>query len=120
MNTKIEVNQEGITIKEDTMGYITFKQFIYTLNTRNVWFNNGKEIDDSQTIRIHYGGIRDWFYLGWDDFVTKNEVWHRLETILSPKILNSYIMDIRYNDEWNCLDVSIDNEPTETLEEFNS
>lgn len=106
--------------EKGSMGYITFKQFIYTINIRDVYFNNGNEIDDCKVLRIHFGGIRDWFYLGWDDFITKYEVWERLEKVLKPEILNSYITSIRYNEDMNTLDVCIDDKPIETIEEYKS
>ena len=106
--------------EKKSMGYITFKQFVYTINIRDIYFNNGKEIDDCMPIRIHFGSTRDWIYLGWDDFVTKHEVWEKLNKTLKPEILNSYVTDIKYNEDMNTLDVSIDANPIETIEEYNS
>lgn len=106
------------------MEYITFKQFIYTINIRNFYLNEQrKEIKGNEIIRINWskeGETKDRFYIdiGWYDFFNKDSVWDILETYLSEKILNSYVTGFLYNEDFNCIEVWLQEKVVETLQEY--
>lgn len=106
------------------MEYITFKQFIYTINIRDCYLNlNQKEILDNEVIRINWSkegeGRKDFYIdIGWYDYANKDFVWEVLETYLSKEILNSVVTDFRYNEDFNCLELWLQFEYTESLQEY--
>ena len=102
--------------------YITFKQFIYTINIRNYYNNSeNEECMDNQIIRIRYDRetIKDGYIdIGWFDFGTKNAVWKTLEKTLNKDILNSKIISIFYDKTYDILELGVDLNPNESLEEW--
>ena len=64
--------------------------------------------------------VSKWIQLGWNDFNDKLSSWNLLNQFLKPEILNSYVTDICYNDEEEILEIYLENNPMETLEEYNS
>lgn len=117
-------------MKKNELEYITFKQLIYTLNIRDMRYGRfeKKEIEDCQIIKIYYddnssdsfGNMREYLQVGWNDFFNKDTVWKTLEKFLKKEVLDSYVTDIRYNDEEEILEICLENNPMETLEEYNS
>lgn len=90
------------------MNNITFKQFIYTYNFRYV--DSTKQYEDDQlnttTIRIYPPSEApnrrsDWFEFGIYDYSQKEFTWRNCKRILSEEILNSYIQDIQYNEDFH-------------------
>ena len=113
-NTK-DLNNDNINEdKEIKLDYITFKQFFYTVNIRYIKCN--------RIIKIFYNEdmVSKWIQLGWNDFNDKLSSWNLLNQFLKPEILNSYVTDICYNDEEEILEIYLENNPMETLEEYNS
>lgn len=108
--------------KADELKYITFKQFIYTINIRDCFINNsGKETMDNQIIRLIYDSDNKDAYIdiGWYDYCPKNEIWKRLEKTLNKNILDSVVTDFRYQDDFNCIIVYLaDKNNTVNLEDY--
>lgn len=105
------------------MDFITFKQFIYTLNIRDYHTNSkGEKCQDNDVIRIHLDSSShdsfNYIELGWYDYMAKDDTWKILEITLNKSILNSKITDIQYNDKFNILEVWIDEKPDCTIEEY--
>lgn len=119
--------KKEFNMKKNELGYITFKQLIYTLNIRDIRYGRfeKKEIEDTQIIKIYYddnssesfGIERDYLQIGWNDFYNKDKVWENLEKFLKKEVLNSYVTDIKYNDEEEILTIWTNKKPFETLEE---
>ena len=109
--------------REIKLDYITFKQLFYTLNIRSCKYSKfeNEVIEDCKAIKIYYNECfsRNWIQLGWNDIVDKLSSWKLLERFLKPEILNSYVTDIYYNDEEEILEIYLEDEPVETLEEYN-
>lgn len=94
--------------------FITFKQFIYTINIRDCYKNRfGKEIDDSKIIRIYYKERH--IELGWYDFTAKDSVYQTLSTFLKKEIMESYITDMYYDEDVEELTLHLDDNPKEDL-----
>ena len=105
------------------MEYITFKQFIYTINIRDYYVSsNGTECHDNKIIRIYYdfNNTKKYIDLGWYDYYSKGTVWEVLESTLNKKILDSVITDIGYNEDYSILEIWTEQKEnlTETLKEF--
>ena len=105
------------------MKYITFKQFIYTINIRDCYTKNGKEILDNQIIRIYQGTEYkkdNYIEIGWYDYFNKDAVWDILKETLNKNILDSVVTDFRYNDEYMVFEVyvSLEKDIGATLEEY--
>lgn len=106
------------------MEYITFKQFIYTINIRDCYTNkNNRETLDNSIIRINWskkGDNKKDFYLdiGWYDYYNKDSVWEILESYLSRQILDSIVTDFRFNEEFNCIELWLQLQPLESLQEY--
>ena len=90
------------------MKNITFKQFIYTYNFRySNDLSDGDLSNDTVIIRIHYPikdmyGYKDkWIEFGIYDFGCKKTTWEICEDTLSENILNSYVNNIQYNEDFN-------------------
>ena len=82
------------------MEYITFKQFIYTINIRDCYLIDGKEISDNQVLRLYYGieyKKDNYTEIGWYDYFNKDAVWEILKLSLNKNILDSVVTDFRYN-----------------------
>lgn len=103
-----------------SLEYITFKQFIYTINLRDIKYGkyNGEEIYDTQVIKIYFDEFKDWIELGWYDFTAKNSILECLEKFLNKNILESYIRDIKYDDEAEILTVWLIKDISESLEDY--
>ena len=102
---------------QDDLRYITFKQFIYTVNIRQYY----NEKQDATNIRIYpdIEEIRDkdlWFDFSWYDWANKDACWKILSNVLSEKILKSYITDIWLDENINVLSIRLENKPTESLQ----
>ncbi len=98
----------------EELKYITFKQFIYTVNIR--YFFNEKQ--DSRSIRIYTDlieGKENWFDFAWYDFFNKDATWELLETILSPQILESVIDNIWLDDNIDSICIYLVHQPKEDL-----
>ena len=109
----------------EELEFITFKQFIYTINIRQYYTNfQNKEVKDGYPIRIHYSeGCMDykkeeWFDLSWYDFTAKETVWNNLSKILKEEVLNSFVTDFRYDEEIEQIVVYLEKQPNATLEEY--
>lgn len=68
------------------MEFITFKQFVYTINIRESYKSiiSGKEVEDGRAIRIHYGKEYkkdDYIDISWYDFLIKGLYGKYWETI---------------------------------------
>lgn len=106
------------------MDYITFKQFIYTINIRNCYLSQeGKEINNNGIIRIYYGTEfknDNYIEIGWYDYFNKDTVWKILKETLNKNILDSVITDFRYNDNYSCIEVCVAKKEDlgETLQEY--
>lgn len=93
------------------MKFITFKQFIYTINISNCHYNNeGKTIDDNDIIRIHldndFNHDKDnYIDLGWYDMSSKLDSYNILEKYFNKNVLESVVTDFQYNDDINCIEV---------------
>lgn len=101
------------------MKFITFKQFIYTINIR--YCHN--DLDDNYMIRLYYGTEHkkdNYIEIGWYDFFNKDTIWNILENSLNKKILDSIVTDFRYNEDYGCIEVYIcsEKELGATLEEY--
>ena len=101
------------------MEFITFKQFIYTINVRNY---NEENLDklDSQIIRLYWKSeTKNWIDIGWYDFEIKDNVWNRLSLFLNDKILNSIVVQINMDYDLNELKVYLeDREDFEDLDAY--
>lgn len=111
--------------KADEIQFISFKQFIYTINIRNCYLLNGKEINDNEIVRLFYKsngivGKDNYIDLGWYDYFNKDSVWKILEETLNQNILDSIVTDFRYDIDYNCIVVYLSNknEIKETLQEY--
>lgn len=106
------------------MKFITFKQFIYTINIRNCYLSEkGKELQNNEIIRIYYGTEYkkdNYIEIGWYDYFNKDTVWNILKETLNKKILDSVVTDFRYNEDYMCFEVylSLEKDLEETLEEY--
>lgn len=106
------------------MDYITFKQFVYTINIRDCHTSfSGKECEDNNIIRIYYGNDYSkstYIDIGWYDYFNKDTVWNILENSLNKKILDSVVTDFRYNEDYLCFEVYLSSKKDleETLEEY--
>lgn len=106
------------------MEFITFKQFVYTINIRNCYTNQSqKECEDNYIIRIYYCenySNREYIDIGWYDYTNKDTTWKILENSLNQKILNSVVTDFRYDKDYGCIEVYVSdkNELNQTLEEY--
>lgn len=92
------------------MEYITFKQFVYTINIRNVYTSpiTGEQIDDSYMLRVHYGVEYDkdnYIDIDWYDYSRKDTVWKTLEKYLKKEILESVVTDFSFNKDLCCIEV---------------
>lgn len=92
------------------MEYITFKQFIYTINIRTCYTSpiTGEEIDDSNMLRVYYGVEYDknnYIDIDWYDYSCKNTVWKTLEKYLKKEILESVVTDFSFNQDLCCIEV---------------
>lgn len=89
------------------MKAITFKQFIYTYNFRNIDDSKKYDKDQYNTTIIRIFPLREnfqyneWFEFGIYDFSNKDYTWKNCEKVLSKEILNSYISSISYNEEFD-------------------
>ena len=106
------------------MDYITFRQFVYTINIRDFHMSfNGKECQDNSIIRIYYGSdYKKGMYIdiGWYDYFNKDTVWDVLENSLNKKILDSVVTDFQYNEDYLCFEVYLQSKEDldGTLEEY--
>lgn len=95
------------------MKKITFKQFMNTFNFRNIndtkRKSNGEYLEDTKIIRIYSPKIYDsfdlenkWIEFGLYDFSTNNYKNKIMGEFLSKEILDSYVDEIRIEDngEW--------------------
>lgn len=94
------------------MEYITFKQFIYTINIRDYYtsFFTKKEVEDGALIRIHYGTEYkkdDYIDISWYDYFCKDSVWKILESYLKKEILESVVTDFSFNQDYGLIEVYI-------------
>ena len=92
------------------MEYITFKQFIYTISIRSSYKSviSGNEVDDSETLRIHYGKEYEkgnYIDIGWYDFFNKGSVWKILGNYLKKEILESVVTDFSFNEDFGLIEV---------------
>lgn len=92
------------------MEYITFKQFIYTINIRDCYtsaFTN-KEVEDGALIRIYYGTEYkndNYIDISWYDYFSKDSVWKALEDYLKKEILESVVTDFSFNQDYGCMEI---------------
>lgn len=105
------------------MEYITFKQFVYTINIRDYYVgSSGTECHDNKIVRIYYNfdNMKEYIDLGWYDYYNKDAVWEVLENTLNKKILDSVITDIGYNEDYSVLEIWTEQKEnlTETLKEL--
>jgi len=105
------------------MEYITFKQFIYTINIRDCYKIDGKEISDNQVIRLYYGTEYkkdNYTEIGWYDYFNKDAVWEILKLSLNKNILDSVVTDFRYNRDIECFEVylALRKDLEENLQEY--
>ena len=99
--------------------YITYKQFIYTINIRNCYQScKNKDIMDCYPIRLYYK--EQWIDIGWYDYTTKRAVVETLSQFLTKEIMNSYVTDLRLDEEIEELIVYLEDKPIETLEKYTS
>jgi hypothetical protein len=102
---------------QDDLRYITFKQFIYTVNIRR--YDNEKQTGTD--IRIYPDNIEythentSWFDLCWYDWFNKDAVWNYLNVVLSEDVLNSYVSDIWLDENEDILSIRLVSKPTESL-----
>lgn len=94
------------------MEYITFKQFIYTINISDYYTSalTKKEVEDGALIRIHYGTEYkkdDYIDISWYDYFRKDSVWKILESYLKKEILESVVTDFSFNQDFDCIEVYI-------------
>ncbi len=92
------------------MEFITFKQFIYTINIRESCKSiiSGKEVEDGCAIRIHYGKEYkkdDYIDISWYDFFNKGTVWKILRSYLKEEILESIVTDFSFNEDFELIEV---------------
>ena len=92
------------------MEYITFAQFIYTINIRSCYTSalTGKEVDDGAVLRVHYGRDFDecnYIDISWCDYSRKNDVWENLEKYLKKEILESIVTDLYFNRDLCCMEI---------------
>ena len=92
------------------MEFITFKQFIYTINIRESCKSiiSGKEVEDGCAIRIHYGKEYkkdDYIDISWYDFFNKGTVWKILGNYLKKEILESVVTDFFFNEDFGIIEV---------------
>ena len=93
------------------MEFITFKQFIYTINVRqyNEECSSVEDRHDSQVIRLYWKDkIDNWIDIGWYDFDRKGMVWDRLSLFLNENILNSIVTNVQLDIEMNELKVYLE------------
>ncbi len=102
---------------QDDLRYITFKQFIYTVDISK-YFNEKQDavcirffLEDSEISNC----TTSWFDLAWYDWHNKDASWNILNKILSKEILNSQIERIFMDDEINTLCLDLIFNPTESL-----
>ena len=92
------------------MEFITFKQFVYTINIREGYQSiiSGKEVEDGRAIRIHYGKEYDkdnYIDICWYDFFNKGTVWKILGSYLKEEILESVVTDFFFNEDFGLIEV---------------
>ena len=108
--------------KADELKYITFKQFVYTINIRDCYTSRlGNEVMDNQIIRLIYNSNNkdDYIDIGWYDFFNKDAIWGRLEKTLNKNILESIVTDFKYQDDYSCIVVYLaDKNISESLAEY--
>ena len=91
------------------MEFITFKQFIYTINVRQYNEDISGDKCDSQIIRLYYkSDSKQWIDIGWYDFSIKDSVWNRLSLFLNENILNSIVTNIQLEVETNEIKVYLE------------
>lgn len=100
-------------MKDKKLEYLTFKQFVYTINIRQYY----NEKEDACPIRIYLDTI-SWIDLAWYDWCNKDTCWEFLEKILNKDILNSYVTSMGFIEDNNQIYIWLDPNPTETLKEF--
>ena len=88
------------------MNNITFKQFIYTYNFRYINdIKNGDYDNDTCIIRIYppseMMSEKKWFEFGIYDFSGEDYKWKICEEVLSKEILNSYVEQICFNQDYH-------------------
>ena len=95
------------------MPFITFKQFIYTINIRKYYKSKtGEGIQDNKVIRIYYNyeiNKEKYIDLGWYDYYTKDEIWDILKTMLNKNILEGYVTDFFYDEDKSVLTIYVEN-----------
>ena len=87
------------------MEYITFKQFIYTINIRKCpKSKDGGVLQDNTTIRIYYdtSDTDNYIEIGWYDYYSKDVSWELLKEMLSKKIIDSIVTDFVYDEDYGC------------------
>lgn len=92
------------------MDFITFKQFIYTINIRNYYRSTltQNEVEDNNIIRIYYGKEFDkncYIDIGWYDYFRKDSIWKILESYLKKEILDSVVTDFSFNEDFMLMEV---------------
>lgn len=105
------------------MEYITFKQFIYTINIRELYKSeNDESLQGNTTIRIYHNNIKskDYVEIGWYDYHNKDTSWELLKEVLNEQILDSIVTDFRYNEDYSCFEVYVSSKEEMgcTLEEY--
>ena len=106
------------------MEYITFKQFVYTINIRDCYLTDkGKEMNGNDIIRIYYGTEfkkDNYIEVGWYDYFNKDTVWEILNKTLNKNILESVVTDFGYNEDCMCFEiyVALKKDLRETLQEY--
>lgn len=97
---------------EKKLEYITFKQFIYTINIRQ--YINEKQ--DAYPIRI-YLDVNKWIDLGWYDWTNKGTCMETLELFLKKEILDSYVTSLGLIEDTEQIYVYLEENPQCSLEE---
>lgn len=107
------------------MEYITFKQFVYTINIRTCYTSpiTRAEIEDDVSIRIYYGreyNKYDYIDISWCDYSRKDSAWKTLEKYLKKEILESIVTDFFFNQDLCCIEVytCAKKDIEESLEEY--
>lgn len=111
-----EYNQYDQAIKKP-LNFITFKQFIYTINIR---YCPDSDTMDNKIIRLLFNDVSNNNYidLGWYDYFHKDTCWEILEKMLNERVLESVVTDFWYDDKFDCICVCLQDKDYETLEDY--
>ena len=84
---------------------ITLRQILSLVNFRRLEDTTGDYCYNSDTIRIYFGDLKDWFEFGIYDFGPEGDRDDMVERILTKEMLDSEVTSIRRATELDILEI---------------